>query len=121
MRTDGSDDDNDAWPDIVSNKTVDFGFFTIPDAPKVDIKLTKIAEPATVKRGATVVYTLTATNESTTDATGVKIEDTLPSGVTLSTSTAPVASIGTFTAGMWDVGTLPANASATLQITVTVD
>lgn len=87
-----------------------------------DLRLVKVVDKTTAKHGDTVVYTLTLTNDSTTTAaTGVKVTDNLPAGVTLSTVTVPAASVGTFAAGVWNVGTLAAKASATLTLTATVD
>ncbi len=99
----------------------DVELFCAEAALQPDLSLTKVADKTTVKRGDTVVYTLTLTNESDVAATGIKVTDQLPSGVTLSTTTAPVASVGTFSASVWDVGTLAGKASATLTLTVTVD
>lgn len=86
----------------------------------VDLKLSKVADKTTVKHGDTVVYTLTVTNESTTtDATGVKLMDTLPAGVMYSSDD----SLGSYnkTTGEWVVGSLPQGGSKVLKITVTVD
>ncbi|WML91531.1 SdrD B-like domain-containing protein [Thiothrix lacustris] len=102
-----------------NNHTLDIGYKVAP--VNTDLKLEKISDKSDAKRGDTVVYTLTLTNESDVDATGVKVEDNLPTGMTLSTTTAPVASKGAFVAGVWDVGTLQAKSVATLSLTVTID
>ncbi|WP_245536703.1 choice-of-anchor A family protein [Thiothrix nivea] len=93
---------------------------------QVDIELTKTADKTSVKRGDTVVYTLTASNTSTTNATGVQVTDVLPAGVTLTSppEQASQASQGTYnrTTGVWDIGNLDAGQPpVTLTITVTVD
>ncbi|UOG93783.1 MAG: DUF11 domain-containing protein [Candidatus Thiothrix sulfatifontis] len=84
-----------------------------------DLKLEKSANPTSTKRGETVVYTLTVTNESTTDATGVKLVDKLPAGVTHSSDDGA----GSYdkTSGVWDVGSLPKGVNKALKITVTVN
>ncbi len=97
----------------------------------VDIELSKAAFAAdgttaatSAKRGDTIVYILTATNASATNtATGVQASDALPAGVTLHTTTSPVASQGSYdpVSGLWDIGTLTPGQSVTLTITVTVD
>ncbi|UOG93784.1 MAG: carboxypeptidase regulatory-like domain-containing protein [Candidatus Thiothrix sulfatifontis] len=116
QRTDNTDDDNDAWPDIASNVTVDFGFFTVPE---VDIKLVKIADKTAVKRGETVIYTLTATNEGRDNATAIKVTDQLPAGVTYVSDNSDPSAYDHNT-GVWNVGDLAKNESKTLIITVTV-
>ncbi|EIJ36146.1 SdrD B-like domain-containing protein [Thiothrix nivea] len=102
-----------------NNHTLDFGY----REAAVDIELGKVADKANARRGDTVVYTLTASNTSTTNATGVQVTDVLPAGVTLATGTPPVASQGTYntTTGVWDIGNLGAGQDETLTITVTVD
>lgn len=119
LRTDNSDDDNDAWPDIASNKSVDFGFFVAPNEPKADLSLTKAVDKASIKRGETVVYTLAVTNDGVDDATSVAITDILPTGVTYVSASGD----GTYdsAAGLWLVGDVAKGASKSLAITVTVN
>lgn len=89
---------------------------------QVDLRLEKSVNKASAQRGDTVVYTLTVTNDSKNPATGVKITDILPPGVTLAAA-APVAQQGTYTpaTGIWALGDLGAGQAATLTITVTVN
>ena len=115
LRTDNSDDDNDVWPDIASNKSVDFGFFTA----QTDLKLTKTANKPTVKKGDTLTYTLTLENESDTDATGVVVNDKLPTTLTYVSHLPATASYDSAT-GDWTVGTLAARQKITLEIDVTI-
>lgn len=119
LRTDNSDDDGDAWPDIASNKSVDFGFFVAPNVPKADLSLTKAADKTSVKRGETVVYTLTVTNGGADNATSVAVTDKLPTGVTYVSSTGD----GTYdhTSGLWTIGDVANGVSKSLAITVTVN
>lgn len=105
--------DGHGTPDANSNLTVDFGV-----VPPVDLKLTKVVDKASANRGDILVYTLTLSNETEVAATGVKVVDNLPSGVTLVEAT---PSQGSFTVGEWTVGTVAANASVTLIIKVTVN
>jgi uncharacterized repeat protein (TIGR01451 family) len=69
------------------------------------------------------VYTLTVTNESTTDATGVKVQDALPTGVAYVSDDADGNTNGSYDklTGVWDVGNLPKNVGKTLKITVKVN
>lgn len=99
-----------------NNHTLDIGY---KSAPVTDLKLAKVATPASAKRGDTVVYTLTLTNESTTNATGVKVTDKLPANVTFLEAVGD----GSYDAGtgLWVVGDVPKEASKTLNITVTIN
>jgi uncharacterized repeat protein (TIGR01451 family) len=85
-----------------------------------DLELTKVANKATVISGDTLVYTITLKNIGTASATGVKVKDLLPSGLTYVSS---VPSQGTYTSGtgIWDVGTVAQGATLTLTITVIVN
>ncbi len=84
----------------------------------VDLNLSKTLDKTTAKRGDVVTYTLTVRNDGQDNASGVKVEDQLPAGVTYQ-SHAPAAEV--YNGGIWDVGTLPTGESKTLAITVVVD
>lgn len=85
-----------------------------------DIAVTKSVDDSTPGVGDTIVYTITATNTGATNTTNVALNDDLPTGVTYVSYT---ATQGTYTSatGVWSVGSLNVSASATLQITATVD
>jgi uncharacterized repeat protein (TIGR01451 family) len=85
-----------------------------------DLELTKMADKSSVVSGNTLVYTLTLRNIGTASATGVKVKDLIPAGLTYVSS---VPSQGTYTSGtgIWDVGTVTIGATLTLTITVTVN
>jgi uncharacterized repeat protein (TIGR01451 family) len=85
-----------------------------------DLELTKVADKATVVSGNTLTYTITLKNTGTVAATGVKVKDSIPAGLTYGSAT---ASQGTYTSGtgIWDVGTVAQGATLTLTITVTVN
>lgn len=102
-----------------NNHTYDIGYRNAP-AQTVDLAITKVAVPTSANSGDNVTYTITVTNNGPDAATGVEVNDQLPAGVTYSTHT---ASQGTFTDtnGLWVVGDLAVNQSATLSITVLVD
>ena len=86
--------------------------------PKTDLKLVKTVSKPTMRHGDAITYTITLINDSDVEATGVKVEDRLPTGLTLVTAT---PSQGTFAAGVWNVGTVAARATLTLTLAVTVD
>jgi large repetitive protein len=84
-----------------------------------DLSLSKTAAPATVTAGdaaSTSTFTLTATNNGPTSATGVVVTDPLPAGLTLVfASPGCTETAGTVTC---DVGDLASGASATVTLTV---
>ncbi len=118
LRTDNSDDDNDAWPDIASNYSIDFGFFVAPNEPKTDLQLTKTVDKTNVKPGDTVVYTLTLSNEGAADATSVQVTDKLPPRLVYVSDDS--AGAYNATSGVWEVGTVSNGAVETVKITATV-
>lgn len=94
---------------------------------QVDVRLTKVdsVDPVASGSGAgNLQYTVTATNDGPSDASGVVITDallsSLPTGWTLDAAT---PGTGTFAAGtgVWDLGTLPAGITESLTVTLTVD
>jgi LPXTG-site transpeptidase (sortase) family protein len=82
-----------------------------------DIAITKTVDNGTPNFGSNVTFTVTAHNNGPSTATGVKVSDVLPAGLTLVTSTPGSPA---FAAGVWNVGTLANGATATLTITATV-
>ena len=71
-----------------------------------------------VTAGNPFIYTVTVTNNGPSNATGVSVADTLPTGVTLTSTT---VSQGSYSNGAWTVGDLVSGANATLAIGVIVD
>ncbi len=70
--------------------------------------------------GSSVVFTITATNIGTYDATGVTVTDILQSGYTYVSST---ATAGTYdhSTGVWTIGSMNNGAAESLTITVIVN
>ncbi len=70
--------------------------------------------------GTDVVFTITAVNSGSLDATNVTAKDLLPAGLTFVSPY--TASVGTYdnTTGIWTLGTLANGTSATLTITANV-
>ncbi|GII94689.1 CARDB domain-containing protein [Sinosporangium siamense] len=81
--------------------------------PAVDLDVVKSAEQTRVTVGGTVTYHVAVRNAGPNDATGVVVEDALPTGLTLVKAT---PSAGTYTGDTWTVGNLAAGATATLTI-----
>ena len=84
-----------------------------------DLSITKSDSPDPVITGETLIYTLTATNNGPSDATGVTVTDTLPGGVTYSSSNPSICSQNGDL--VCNVGALAAEQSTQFTISVTVD
>jgi uncharacterized repeat protein (TIGR01451 family) len=84
-----------------------------------DISITKSVDNSTPPINTTVTFTITATNNGPNDATGVKVTDKLPAGLTYISDD----SGGSYASatGQWNIGALANGASATLHITARVD
>jgi len=87
----------------------------------IDLELSKSTNTTAVVVGDTVTYTLTVTNNGPSDATGVAIEDVLPSEVSYDTGTASDG--GTLVSGklLWSGLTIPAGTNKALTYDVTAD
>jgi uncharacterized repeat protein (TIGR01451 family) len=85
-----------------------------------DLMVAKIVDDPNPDVGATVTFTVTATNNGPDAATGVHVTDSLPAGLTYQSSTPSVGSYDDST-GVWTIGNLANGASATLDIVATVD
>lgn len=103
----------------------DIAKITITVDPKVDVELVKAVADTDgnavtqVRRGDTVVYTLTASNKGPDNATGVTVKDQLPAGLTYVSDDA--AGAYDSASGAWNVGDLANGETKTLKITATVD
>ncbi|MGV3607301.1 MAG: SpaA isopeptide-forming pilin-related protein [Planctomycetaceae bacterium] len=89
--------------------------------PRVtDIALTKTVDDNTPNKNQQVTFTLTATNQSAVNATGVQVTDLLPSGFTFVSATPSGTGTYNSTTGVWDIGALAAGGNATLTLVATV-
>jgi len=90
-----------------------------------DIALTLSADTITPNGGDTVVFTLTATNNGSYDATGIVLTDLWNIAELTYVSSNPSAGSYSYTAGSgsgtWTLGPLANGASETLEITATVN
>ena len=85
--------------------------------PQADLIVVKTVSNSTPVVGTNVTFTITATNNGQNNATGVVVNDVLPSGYTFVSAT---PSTGSWSAPNWTIGNLANGASATLAIVATV-
>ncbi|RCG28241.1 DUF11 domain-containing protein [Sphaerisporangium album] len=83
--------------------------------PAVDLSVVKSADLTAVTVGQTVTYRIAVHNAGPNDATGVKVDDVLPPGLTLVSATPSTGAYDPVT-GTWKAGVVTAGGSATLTI-----
>ncbi len=86
---------------------------------QIDLELTKTVDNLTPNVGQQVNFTVVILNNGPSAATGVEVLDLLPLGATLVSSTPSQGSYNS-SSGVWSVGSLASNGSATLQIAANV-
>ncbi|QNK64746.1 DUF11 domain-containing protein [Pedobacter sp. PAMC26386] len=88
--------------------------------PTTNLSILKTVDNPIPYVGNTVTFTLAAANAGPSNATGVVVNDLLPSGYTYISS---VPSTGTYSSGsgIWTIGNLNNGANASLTITATVN
>ena len=101
-------------PDTTNNTST---VVPIP-APRADLAVTKVVSNPIPNTGNTITFTITATNNGPSNATGVNVTDNIPAGYTV---TNVVPSIGTWTAPTWAIGNFSVGATATLTVTAVVN
>jgi uncharacterized repeat protein (TIGR01451 family) len=85
-----------------------------------DIRVTKSVSNSTPAVGTNVTFTISARNLGPNNATGVQVSDLLPSGLAFVSATPSAGTAYTVGTGVWDIGNLAVNATATLRIVATV-
>lgn len=86
-----------------------------------DLSVAISVDRASPNPGETVTFSVTVTNAGPSPGIGIEVaafSDVLPSGVSFGSAT---ASQGAYDRQFWNVGTLSSGASATLQLTFTID
>ena len=104
-----------------TSSSVTVGVMPVPvTTSTADLAVTKIVDNTAPESGMMVHYTVSASDLGPASSTGVMVNDILPAGLTF-VSAAP--SVGTYDAmsGMWNIGTLSPNATATLVVATTVN
>lgn len=105
---------------LILPATVDAtAYFTKQTVNCTDLMVSKTVGSNTPVIGSNVTFTITARNNGTADATGVSVNDLLPSGYTFASSTVSAGAYNMAT-GVWTIGNLSNGASATLTVTATI-
>ncbi|MDP9181458.1 MAG: DUF11 domain-containing protein, partial [Actinomycetota bacterium] len=92
-----------------------------PNLALVKSAVTNAASGVTPGPGNTITYTLTYSNRSAFDATGVVIKDPVPAGTTFSSCTNSCTTVGTPPSSVsWNIGTVRAGGSGSVSFTVTI-
>ncbi|MFT3705609.1 MAG: Ig-like domain-containing protein [Agriterribacter sp.] len=87
----------------------------------IDRKITKTVNDTKPAINSSVTFTLTATNIGLGSALGVSVSDLLPSGYTYTSNTASTGTSYNSSTGLWSIGTMASNGSATLSIVAKVN
>ncbi len=87
-------------------------------AQQADLSISKAVDNPTPLAGETITYVITINNRGPSAATGVTVNEDVPAGLTLLSST---PSQGAFTQPVWAVGLISAGGSAALTISARYD
>ena len=123
VETDSDADENDGKTECVSlvagdyNLSLDAGVYTVP-VNDFDLSIVKTASDTNPDDEEVISYTITVTNNSTTNGTGISVTDVLPTGLVYQSSTPAGYDDST---GIWTVGNLNAGESKSLTISIKVD
>jgi uncharacterized repeat protein (TIGR01451 family) len=108
--------------DFDPNTTNNTATTTITIQPSADLALSQTVDNPNPGAGTSIQYTLALNgNAGPEAASNVLVTDLLPAGVTFVRATASTGTIYTNATGIWNVSSLALGASATLQITVTLN
>jgi uncharacterized repeat protein (TIGR01451 family) len=121
------DGDGDGVPDCMDkcagNDLLDTDGDGVPDACDnnfIDLSLSKTVNNSTPAKGGTVTFTITATRDNTTqNATGVKVTDLLPTGLTYLSHTAGTGTFYTPGNGVWTIGSALGGLTNNISLTIT--
>ncbi|WP_338226486.1 DUF7507 domain-containing protein, partial [Algoriphagus confluentis] len=92
---------------------------TITPVPQADLSVTKSASQTEVPMGSNVTFTINVTNEGPSPATGIEVQDLLPSGLAFVSANSSQGNYNENT-GLWEVGNLASSLSASLTIVAQV-
>ncbi|WP_161794112.1 gliding motility-associated C-terminal domain-containing protein, partial [Flavobacterium sp. 316] len=92
----------------------------IPITVCSDLTITKVANVSQIAVGETIVFTITVSNNGTSDIQNIEVLEDLPSGYNYVSNTTTIGTYDSST-NLWLISQLLAGQSATLQITVTIN
>lgn len=121
------DSDNDGVPDCIDKCSgldyLDADGDGVPDGcdqNAIDLSLSKSVNNSTPAKGTNVTFSITATRDNTTqNATGVKVTDILPAGLTYVSNSAPTGTYYTPGTGIWNIGSALGGTTNSLTLTIT--
>lgn len=94
----------------------DYNINIIPP-PLPDLEIVKSVNISNPIEGQSITYNISVTNPGDYEATGIKVLDQLPGGITFSTATATQGSYNSST-GIWNIGTLSEGDTTTVSLTI---
>ncbi|MDR3651387.1 MAG: Ig-like domain-containing protein, partial [Paludibacter sp.] len=102
-------------PDYSNNTTANVNTTT---SKQTDLSVSKVVDNLTPDINSDVTFTITAKNNGTSNATGVTVNDILPSGYTFVSIS---STKGSWTDPTWNIGNLLSGESETLSLIATVN
>jgi len=91
---------------------------TVTPIPVCDLTVVKTVNNRTPEVNSQIIFTITASNNGTSTARNVQVQDIIPTGYSVVSAT---PSAGTWMAPYWNIGNLSGGASASLQLVATVN
>ena len=91
----------------------------VEPTPITDLGVVKTVNNSNPQVGSQVIFTIAVNNYGPSNATGVSVNDLLPSGYLYVSNTASVGSYNSST-GIWTIGDMSVSSTGTLAITATV-
>ena len=108
----------------LSNITVTAPATCSSSQPATDLSLTKTVDKNVVRKGDTLVYTITVTNAGPDAATGVEVTDKLPTALSYVSDDGQAvygSDVYDDVTGIWQVGSLAKDESKSLKITARIN
>ena len=92
----------------------------IKDACLIDLNVIKTVDKVVPKKGQTIIFTIQLKNSGGLSATGVKVKDLLPAGLTYNagSSTIPINTTYTPNTGIWDLSAISIAKNQTIELKI---
>ena len=100
-----------------TGKNLNFTMDSSYPADKANLSVSNGVSSTAIKTGDKTLYTITVTNRGTSGATNVKVSNILNTG--FYSSYASYSSVGSYSNGVWNIGTLGAGETASLVVSAT--